>query len=816
MKLVRARLLLLLIPSGLLPCGAAAAAQVPDLMGAALSANAGPDRFLVPPATSLKLEGAVRGLKPFQSSNPLQNPGVFVTWSRLSGPPVTILDKGSLHPTVVPTRSGVLRLRFKVITPDSFASDEVLVYVLGNSQDATVAGTARKWNKLALTFTDDTVLSEAGTVNPFLDRRLSVQFFNLEAGRILTVPGFFAADGNAAVSGAASGNRWRVNLTPDHAGTWYYVASYRTGSGIALDPNPEAGELGELDGANGMFEVAPADPAAPGLLAKGRLDYVGAHHLRFAETGEAYLKGGAGSPENFLGYYEFDNTTDQGGAVSALNQFSPFDGLHHYQPHFGDYVDLGVPLWNGKGRRIFGAINYLASRGLNSLYALSYNIDGGDGAEVWPWTTPAEKLRFDVSKLDQWERVLEHMNRAGIVLHLVTQETENDHVLDGGALGTERKLYYRELVARFAWANGLVWNLGEENTNSVEERMAFADYIREVDPWDHPIALHNRVGDIPGTFGTLLGTHLELLSIQGDPTNTPPRARQLVLDSAAAGRPWVVNFDEQTPADTGVLPDSFDFWHDLIRKESLWPMLLGQGGGCEWYFGYGQPNDDLDCEDFRSRENMWLLTRRALEFVRAYVPFAQMEHADSLAVANGASVLAKRGEHYLVYLPAGGTAWLDLEGHGGPFEVSWFDARNGGALQNGAVTQVSGPGSQLLGAPPAAGDWVAWVRRLSNLAPTLESVAVEPKVFEGGHDFTLAVHALDPNGPTDALAVTAQFIDPDGAPYASVALTPRGGSLHSFLLPDAGHVQAGLWRVEVQVEDVGGLTATGSFEFEAR
>src|SRR6185503_5854417 len=105
-------------------------------------------------------------------------------------------------------------------------------------------------------------------------------------------------------------------------------------------------------------------------------------------------------------------------------------------------------------------------------------------------------------------------------------------------------------------------------------------------------------------------------------------------------------------------PDAADFWHDLIRRETLWPTLLGQGGGCEWYFGYGHPNDDLDCEDFRSRENLWLITRRALDFMRAHVPFAEMAHANSLAIGNDPSVLAKRGEHYLVYLPMGGPVSL--------------------------------------------------------------------------------------------------------------------------------------------------------------
>lgn len=785
----------------------------PSALAAArqMTVDAGPDRLVLPPAQSVTLQASVYGNR----VSTLRS-GWTLQWSQLSGPPATILAGDTLAPTILPSHAGSVRLRLTLDDARTgLYTDDVVLNVFGNDQDAELTGQARKWHKLALTFTHDAELSETSTPNPFLDLRLVTYFLHAESSTLLAVPGFFAADGDAAETSATAGTRWRTNFTPDRAGTWYYVASFRGAPGIALDPGIEAGVPLSFDGANGSFFVETADPSAPGFLSKGRLDYVEGHHLRFAETHEHYLKGGAGSPENFLGYYEFDGTSDLGGEFNDLDTSGTFDGLHHYDAHLGDYVDLGVPLWkNGKGRRLFGVLSYLASRGVNSLYTLSYNIDGGDGQEVWPWRTPVDKLRFDVSKLAQWERMLDHMSRAGIVWHVVTQETENDQVLDGGALGTERKLYYREFVARFAHAPGLVWNLGEENTNTPEERKAFAEYLRTIDPYDHPIALHNVVGTLPETFGPLLGTHLELVSLQGDPTHTPARARQLVLDSAAAGRPWVVNFDEQTPANDGVLPDAVDFWHDLVRQESLWPMLLGQGGGCEWYFGYGNPNDDLDCEDFRSRENLWAITRRAREFVQAWVPFHEMEFADALATGAGPSVLAKRGEFYLVYLPSGGESTLDLEGNDGPFLVRWFDARNGGPLVPGAVTQLVGPGVVTLGVPPGPGDWCALVRRTANLAPAIESVVVEPAALHAGDDFSILVHASDPNGPGDLLSGTAQVRNPSGTPVATVILRRRGGSLLSFFLPDVPAPLAGTWSVEVTIRDSSGLSATSAAQFE--
>ena len=84
----------------------------------------------------------------------------------------------------------------------------------------------------------------------------------------------------------------------------------------------------------------------------------------------------------------------------------------------------------------------------------------------WAHANGVHHDRFDVSKMAQWERVFEYGDQMGMYLHFKTQETENDQRMDGGALGRERKLYYRELIARFGHHLALNWNLGEENTNT--------------------------------------------------------------------------------------------------------------------------------------------------------------------------------------------------------------------------------------------------------------------------------------------------------------------------------------------------------------
>ncbi len=144
-----------------------------------------------------------------------------------------------------------------------------------------------------------------------------------------------------------------------------------------------------------------------------------------------------------------------------------------WEPHAKDFDNDCKTLIYGKktkGKNLLGAINYLANEGLNVFSFLTFNVDGDD-RNIFPhllkvpveeyeayasvkknkeaWETMFHKTRFDVSKLDQWERIFEYAETKGMFLHFKTHETETDHLMDNGVFGVEGKLYYRELIARF-------------------------------------------------------------------------------------------------------------------------------------------------------------------------------------------------------------------------------------------------------------------------------------------------------------------------------------------------------------------------------
>jgi len=570
-----------------------------------------------------------------------------------------------------------------------------------------ITGELKTFHKVTITF-DGPKTAETAQPNPFSDCRLDVIFS--KGDKHYTVPGYYAADANAAQTSAKAGNKWRVHFTPDSPGKWKYSATFAQVKDIAVEDYQ-----GGKSFAAGTFTVEPTDKTVPDFRAKGILRYVGKRYLQFSGSKQFFLKAGADSPENFLAYHEFDATFDTEG-LERDGEAKGEKFLHEYKQHIKDFKP-GDPTWqDGKGKAIIGALNYLASKGVNSIYFITYNLDAGDGKDVWPWINPKTRDRFDCSKLDQWEIVFTHMDSLGIMLHVLTQETENDQALDEGRLGRTRILYYRELIARFAHHPALVWNLGEENTNTNGQRKDFATYFKTNDPYQHPIVVHTFPGKYDEVYSPLLGYNdFDGASLQMNETGSDTHSETLkwLQRSARREHQWFVCLDEFGHGKNGVKTDDLDPTHDQPRKNCLWPNLMAGGAGVEWYFGYEFPNNDLNCEDFRSRDRMWDLTRYAIDFFHQHLPFSEMQPADDLTNAEDDNCLAKQGQIYAIYLPNGGSTTLDLTNTEGSFTVKWFNPRTAGPLLESTVKNLTAPNKLSIGLPPKdfADDWICLIEK---------------------------------------------------------------------------------------------------------
>ncbi len=580
-----------------------------------------------------------------------------------------------------------------------------------------------KWHTITLPFTGPET-SEAAVDNPFLNYRLTVEFRHGETRQ--TIRGFYAADGNAAETGSNSGPIWLARFTPDKTGEWSYSARLHRGDSIALNDDPNSGEAITISNTEGSFIVMNTDKEGPDFRAKGRLE-IDNGYFRFSDAGKYWLKVGANSPENLLGYADFDDTWRIKVEVREGEAAGP-EEVHTFTPHLKDWK-TGDPSWrNGKGRSLIGAINYLASKGMNAAYFLTMNIQG-DGKDVWPYIDPTDFTRFDVSKLEQWEILFQHMQSKGILLHIVLQETENETLLDDGNMGPLRQLYFQELIARFGHHPALVWNIGEENGpapwtpvgQNDHQRKAMVRFLKEHDPHRHPVVLHTHSYDLVrhDILTDILGfEYLDGLSLQQNKREQAGEVVETWIKKAQeAGHEWLISMDEIGEWQTGALPDAQDPDHSTLRHYALWGTLLSGAAGVEWYFGKHHPHNDLTSEDWRERDHLWEITHHAKVFFDNYLPYWEMVPAHDLVNQKGAYCLRKTDEVYAAYLPEGVRYSLDLSEAEGEFNIHWFDPLTGGELQTGSAETVAGGGVRALGSPPEGSDpsspqdWVVLVKK---------------------------------------------------------------------------------------------------------
>ncbi len=623
-----------------------------------------------------------------------------------------------------------------------------------------ISGELRQWHEMKISYVGPST-SETATPNPFTNYRMDVTFTHNASNESHTVPGYFAADGDAGNTGASSGNIWRVHFAPPRRGTWSYTTSFRTGNNVATADSATAGRsAGFFDQDSGTFTVRRSNKSGDDFRAqeRGLLQNRGGHYLTFS-SGDPWLKAGINIPENFMGYNGFDNTPPAGNNLPERT----------WDKHTRDW-NPGDPNWDSPdragsddGHGVIGAINYVAEQGSNSIYFIGMNVEG-DTEDTFPTVAPFDRVHYDVSKLDQWNMAFNHANSLGIYLHFILGETENgnENYHDNGQLGNQRKLYYRMMVARFGHLLGLEWGVGEESDFGRARHIQFANFIKSVDSYDHPVSVETRGGRYHQQYDGLLGEDsYDNTALQGGPTrmfmaNLIEEWRDL---SAAAGTPWVVNFQEPQ----GIENDLSDIEQGLTRgrRDMMWPAFMSGAAGFEWYVqqdggvtGQRDPVTrrlvghllDLKLDDLRELEQPMRWNGYILDFFEN-LPVLNMSSDHSLGRApNGETyVLAEAGQTYAVYNDRSGRSIsLDLSGVSGPFDVLWYNPRSGGDLTQGSVTRVQGGSNVSLGNAPSTRnqDWAVLVRRVdgADIPPTTILQREDFTIQEGYANGSLSDH----------------------------------------------------------------------------
>lgn len=605
--------------------------------------------------------------------------------------------------------------------------------------DVEVSGEKAIWRTLTLDI-EGPESSETATPNPFTDYRLDVEFS--KGKNKYVVPGYFAACGQAAVNSCDSGNVWRAHFTPNEAGAWKYRVSFRAGDRIILGGKGK-GIFG-LDGLKGKVDIAAPAEGSTDVRDQGRVVLNGTRYMSYAATGEPFFKAGADAPENMLAFNDFDATPNAKGLRKS------------WEPHLQDAegIDLEKYGWNGKGAGILGAVKYLHDQGMNAVSFLTFNV-AGDDQNVFPhlmkvsideyeayediqeqWKLGVDHLRFDVSKMDQWQRVLSFGNDLGMFLHFKLQETENDNLMDGGGSDIERVAYLRQIIARHAHFLALNWNIGEENNRSSEHQIAMAQAIDDLDPYDHLRVMHTysqqkfRYIPLLGENSSLTGASLQGMHTQYYDTRSD--VAEWILRSAAAGKPWVVSYDEPGRAQFSIgvdatypdveLPKQRNARDDrkTIRGQVLWGTMTGGGTGVEYYYGYDTGCSDLTCQDHRTRASKWEDAKFTLDFFREKIG-KKVFDMEPINVHSGKSapfIFGELGQTYVIYAHNGDPISLKSGIDEASYKVEWYDPVSGERVDEITLKTKSDTGYKRghLDIPAAPrdheNDWVLLVEKI--------------------------------------------------------------------------------------------------------
>jgi len=578
------------------------------------------------------------------------------------------------------------------------------------AQTYSISGEQKKWHKITLTF-DGPSSSETAPINPFADYKFDVTFTN--GSKSYTVPGYFAADGNAAETSATSGNKWNVHFAPDTVGTWNFTTTFYKGTDVAVTGTTDT--TGILHNITGSFSVNASDKTGRDLRGKGRLTYVGEQYLMFLEDETYFYKAGADAPENTLAYEDFDDVPNRG------------NRRKDWQPHQQDYnASTGAAYtWqNGKGTELLGVIDYLSGVGVNAFSFLTFSLSGDD-ENVFPhllkvdistynsygdaqqWNDGVYHDRFDISRMAQWEKIFEYADLKGMYLHFKTQETENDQKMDGGEVDRERKLYYRELIARFSHHLALNWNTGEENTQTAAQEIAMAAYLHATDPYRHNTVMHTYPGQ-HDRYHNLVGSQSEYTGASLQTSNATynelfGKVEEWVGHAKDTGKKWIVAVDEPGNASIGIDADPDD--RKLVRSKVLWATMMAGGAGVEYYYGYQSGCGDLLCQDHRSRAEKYEDAAFAIQFfeneLQDYLPI--MYNANDLTSSTDDYAMTNGSDAVVVYLPDGGSTNITLD-QNSTWTLNWYNPRNGDmGTSNEVVTNFI--------AAPDENDWVALITR---------------------------------------------------------------------------------------------------------
>ena len=331
---------------------------------------------------------------------------------------------------------------------------------------ATLSGQAMTWHKITLDFESSQTYSEAPAT--FRDNRLDVTFTNATTGEVYVVPGFFAADGDAANTGATSGQCLAGELQPAFSRVNGPTTANRSAP-APTSPRATAPGCRQPQSASprprtaARWTVAPTDKTGDDFRAKGMILQAEGEPLPAVPGRRRLLRarrpGRAGELPRQRATSTVPTSASPASERSEPGRRQPSRPPPVRQPSSTTTTATARPGTAARARPCWARSTTWPTRAMNTIYLLT-NTVAGDGlrtsapgstrtiydrstsntksieeaANATPMASRGERLPRSTTSpsSDQWETLFDHMDDKGIYKNILFQETENDQLLNGG------------------------------------------------------------------------------------------------------------------------------------------------------------------------------------------------------------------------------------------------------------------------------------------------------------------------------------------------------------------------------------------------
>lgn len=394
-----------------------------------------------------------------------------------------------------------------------------------------------------------------------------------------------------------SGRVFISKFSPPLLGSWTYNTLFCSGTDVALTTGFSCGSGSNIssritESLTGSFEAIASTKPVTDLRSEAH-GWVNNEHKENNGAGGHYFRFLGGNPRNFIlngwggsecifGYTGFDGTarisTNSG---HYCENTGATVNVKSYSAHTADWV-TGDVNWacgtssdssgqtqtgcvaadaTNAGKNLIGGLNQLGATGINALYIMVNNSPDGDCRDTFPFlnggtVSSDTRSRYDISKLAQWELALTHMDSLGMCPIFSLGETEMDEDMDDSAtsctgststcIGEERRIYVRELQARFGHHPCIIWMVDEENAFTQPARASYIQTLKQWNTSDHPVTIHTNTN----------GTSID--NVYKNSSGTPSTALHHTAGSRAA---WDDDLD-MTGTQLGFTPNTYDAYYE--------------------------------------------------------------------------------------------------------------------------------------------------------------------------------------------------------------------------------------------------------------